>query len=198
MERGDFKTKMTSADYDLGYMEAVAELLQNYLLSDEIYWKMTSNSPPGEPGFPSLTLGTLLLSQQRVASRNLTTLQNNRKLSLLNKIEEIRMKWLTAWRSKAKEEFRSRLHLWGNYLEDLRQDPQGNADRYAYEVSRRVMLQLLLGEAEGIPEAELQMLRGLDGIIEGLMSPGEFVWDKDLAAGFPAQEYPYLYSQLRE
>ena len=108
------------------------------------------------------------------------------------------MKWLTAWRSKAKEEFRSRLHLWGNYLEDLRQDPQGNADRYAYEVSRRVMLQLLLGEAEGIPEAELQMLRGLDGIIEGLMSPGEFVWDKDLAAGFPAQEYPYLYSQLRE
>jgi hypothetical protein len=198
MERGDIHTKMTSADYDLGYMEAAAELLQNYLLSDEIYWKMTASSPLGDPGFPSLTLGALLLSQQRVASRELTALQQSRKLSLQNKIEKIRMKWLTAWRSKAREEFRSRLNLWANFLEDFRQDTQGNHDRYAYEVSRRVMLQLLRDEVEGIPESELQMLRGLDSIIAGLMVPGEFVWEQDLAAGFPAQEYPYLYTQLRE
>jgi hypothetical protein len=198
MERGDIHTKMTSADYDLGYMEAAAELLQNYLLSDEIYWKITASSPPGDPGYPSLTLGALLLSQQRVASRELTALQQSRKLSLQNKIEKIRMKWLTAWRSKAREEFRSRLNLWANFLEDFRQDTQGNHDRYAYEVSRRVMLQLLRDEVEGIPESELQMLRGLDSIIAGLMVPGEFVWEQDLAAGFPAQEYPYLYTQLRE
>ena len=189
---------MATAEYDLGYLEAAAELLQNYLLSKEIYWKMNASSPPSEPRFPSLTLGAILLSQKRVAARDLTSPQKSRDLKVENKIEQVRNKWRTAWSDKAREEFRSRLDLWGNYLEEFRQDPQSNFDRFPYEVSRRVMLHLLWGETGGIPAAQEQMLVGLDRILEGVMLPGNFVWDSALAGGFSPEEYPYLYYRLRK
>ena len=188
---------MPSAEFDLGYLEAASELLQKYLLSKEIYWKIHASSPPGEPGYPSLTLGAILLSQKRLAARELTAVQENRKLKLDNQLEHLRTKWRTAWGDKAGEEFRSRLDLWRNYLEEFRKNPQGNVDRFPYEVGRRVMLQLLEPEANDIPTAQQQMLVGLDRILEGLMVKGGFVWEDSLAAGFFPDDYPYLYYNLR-
>lgn len=191
------EVNMASADYDLGYLENAVALLKEYLLSKEIYWKINASSPPGEPGYPSLTLGAILLSQERLAARDLLPNQKDRQFNVQRKIEQIRMKWRTAWGGKAREEFRSRLDLWRNYLEEFRQDPDGNYDRYPYEVSRRVMLQLLSTEADHIPEAQGQMLFGLDRILEGVMLPGDFVWDDALESGFSDHEFPYLYYHLR-
>jgi len=188
---------MSSAEYDLGYLDAAIELLESYLLSKEIYWKLNASSPPGEPGYPTLTLGALLLSEARIQARRLTSSQNQQRLALEKEIDRMRMKWRTAWGNKAREEFRSRLELWTNFLEEFRHDPQGNYDRYRYEVSRRVMLQLLEGEAIDIPISQQQMLTGLDRILAGLMVPGDFIWDEQLAVGFPPDRYPYLYSALR-
>ncbi len=189
---------MPSAEYDLGYLETAVDLLEDYLLAKEIYWKMNASSPPGEPSYPALTLGGLLLAEARIQARQLTSRQNQRKSRLINKIDRIRLKWRTAWGNKAKEEFRSRLILWGNYLEEFRRDPDGNYDRYDYEVSRRVMLYLLAREASEIPVEQQQMVVGLDNILKGLMIPGDFIWDGQLAAGFPQGSYPYLYLKLKE
>lgn len=189
---------MASADYDLGYLETAAELLESYLLSKEIYWKMVASSPPGEPGYPSLTLGGMLLASARLQSRQLSSSQEMRKTKVGDKIHQNQMRWRSAWGNKAREEYRSRLDLWRNYLEEFRQDPEGNFDRFRYEVSRRVMLDLLSQEADHIPAAQVQMLAGLDRILEGLMVPGDFIWDETLAAGFSVEEYPYLYLNLRK
>ncbi len=189
---------MASAEYDLGYLEAAVELLQSYLLSTEIYWKMNANSPPGEPGFPSLTLGALLLSIHRIQSRQLSSSQETRKIKVENNIHQNQMKWRSAWGNKAREEYRSRLDLWRNYLEDFRQDPPGHFDRFRYEVSRRVMLDLLARKADKIPDTQLQMPAGLDRVLEGLMVPDDFIWDESLEAGFSAENYPYLYLNLRK
>jgi hypothetical protein len=188
---------MASAEYDLGYLETAVDLLQKYLLSKEIYWKINASSPPGEPGYLSLTLGGILLSQKRLTVRQLTAHQEDRKFRVQNRIDQIRSKWRTAWGAKAKEEFRSRLELWRNFLEEFRQDPDGNYDRYPYEVSRRVMLRMLFQEAVDIPEVHVQMLVGLDRILEGVMLPGDFVWEDSLAGGFTPEEYPYLYYCIR-
>jgi hypothetical protein len=189
--------KMPSVEYDLGYLETAAELLEKYLLSKEIYWKMNASSPPGERRYPSLTLGGLLLVLERLQARQLNSIQDERKIMVENKIHPIRMKWRTAWGGKAREEYRSRINLWRNYLEEFRQDPKGNFDRYQYEVSRREMLNLLSQEADDIPAAQKQMLAGLDRILEGLMVPGDFIWDESLTAGFPPEEHPYLYLRLK-
>jgi hypothetical protein len=116
---------------------------------------------------------------------------------LEKEIDRIRMKWRTAWGHKARQGFRSRLDLWRNFLEEFRHDPQGNYDRYRYEVNRRVMLELLDGEAIDIPISQQQMLTGLDRILAGLMVPGDFVWDEQLASGFSPERYPFLYRALR-
>ena len=184
---------MASPDYDLGYLETAVELLEGYLLSKEIYWKMIASSPPGEPSYPSLTLGGLLLAQTRIESHQLSPSQEGRKLRLRNEIERVRTKWRTAWENKAREEFRSRLDLWQNFVEEFRNDPDGNYDRYNYEVSRRVMLHLLAQEAPEIPITQQQLLAGLDRILEGLLVPAGFIWDQELAAGFSPDIYPHLY-----
>jgi len=189
---------MPSYEYDAGYLEVAVGLLEDYLLSKEVYWKLNASSPAGEPGYPALTLGALLLAEARLQARQLTADQNKSFSSLQLEIERIRAKWRTAWGNKAKEEFRSRLDLWGNYLEDFRRDPQGNFDRYRYEVGRRVMLDFLGADAPDIPTIQRELLAGLDRILEGMMVPGKFIWDEEIASGFPSEDFPYLYSSLRD
>lgn len=188
---------MPSAEYDLGYIDAAVDLLEKYLLSNEVYWKIMASSPPGDPTYPSLTLGGLLLAQARSRSRKFSSEQSQRFMQLEGEVDRIHSKWRTAWENKAQDEFRSRLNLWRDFLEDFRQEPEDNADRFSYEVSRRVMLHLLEGETRRIPNAEQQMLAGLDSILSGLLVPGEFIWDGELAAGFSRDEYPYLYGRLK-
>jgi hypothetical protein len=188
---------MPSFEYDAGYLEAAIELLEDYLLSKEIYWKLNTSSPPGEPGYPTLTLGALLLAQARLQGRQLSAGENQKFSRQQMEIERIRSKWRTAWQNKARDEFRSRLDLWGNFLEEFRKDPEGNIDRYGYEVNRRVMLEFLGADASDIPAAQLELLKGLDKILEGRMVPGEFIWDAKLEAGFPSERFPYLYATLR-
>lgn len=189
---------MPSFEYDAGYLEVAVELLEDYLLTKEVHWKLNAPSPAGEPGYPTLTLGALLLAEARLRARVLTAKQNQRLSHSQIELERIRSKWRTAWGNKAREEFRSRLDLWGNYMDDFRRDPPGNFDRYRYEVSRRVMLDFLAADAPEIPISQRELLIGLDKVIEGLTVPGEFIWDEELASGFPAEGFPYLYRALRD
>lgn len=188
---------MPSAEHDLGYLEASVDLLEKYLLSKDIYWKMTASPPPGEPSYPSLTLGGVLLARERTGGRQLSPQQSQKNIQLEAEIDRIHSKWRTAWENKSREEFRARLNLWRDFLEEFRQDPEDNLDRFAYEVSRRVMLQLLEKDARLIPVVETQMLEGLDAVLSGLFIAGDFVWDKELQSSFSKDEYPYLYGRLR-
>jgi hypothetical protein len=188
---------MPSSAYDLGYLKVAADLLERYLLSKDTYWKVNAMSPIGEPPYPSLTLSSMLLSQCRLNSRQLDVKEAEQLARLNTEIDRISSTWRTAWENKTRGEFRLRLNLWRDFLEDFRADPGANIDRYSYEISRRVMLQLLSGEAKEIPEAEQQMLSGLDAILSAIFEPGDFIWDTDLRPGFPKSEYPYLYGNLR-
>ena len=74
---------MASIEYDLGYLSEGLVSLERYLLSDEIYWNMRAPSPPGEPAYPLLSLGGLLLSKARLEARRLSMEQSG-KLKNLN------------------------------------------------------------------------------------------------------------------
>lgn len=188
---------MPTDEYDLGYLKAASTLLEDYLLSKDIYWKIGSGSPAGEPPYPSLTIGGLLLAQRRLHARQLEPKLDQAATRLDNEIDRIRSRWRTAWEEKAAGEFRMRLNLWRDFLEEFRANPEANISRYSYEISRRVILQLLSGELSEIPQAERQMLAGLDGILAALLIPGDFIWEKNLVPGFPREDFPYLYGTLR-
>lgn len=188
---------MPSAAYDLGYLRAGLAALEGYLLSKELYWNLGAGPPPGEPAYPALTLSGLLLAQARLHARSLDMAQRDELGRLDEQMDEVRARWRVAWENKAAHDFRARLNLWRDFIEEYREMPEANADRYGYEVQRRVMLHLLTPEAAEIPQAEIQLLQELDAVLRAALVPGDFVWEEELAAGFPKDPYWFLYGRVR-
>jgi hypothetical protein len=189
---------MPSFEYDLRYLKAGASLLENYLLASELYWPPGVKPPAGEPPYPRFTLGALLLARQRARTLAGTPAEEAELVKVEQAINETRTHWRSAWAQKAAEELRGRLILWRNFLEEYRERPEGNYDRYTFEVSRRVQIKLLQPEAFDIPESENNLLIILDKLLQAIFEPGVFIWDADLQTGFPQETYWYLYGTLKK
>lgn len=189
---------MPSANYDLRYLQAGVPQLESYLLSSEIYWPLGAQAQAGEPPYPRLTLGTLLLAQARLRGRDLSDTQHSDLARLDEQLDEIRSHWRVAWGQKAGNEYLARLNLWRNYLNEYRDEPENNADRYDYEVQRRVMLDLLGQEAEGVPASQAELLRGMDNMLRSVFVPGPFIWEAALENSFPRSEFWYLYGRPKK
>lgn len=189
---------MTSAQYDLIYLQAGIDELKDYLLADDLFWPIGVSSPAGEPPFPRLTLGGLLLTRERAKGIKLSLNQETQLMKLLNKMDSVISDWRVAWTNKAAREFQMRLNMWGNFLEEYRKDPEGNVDRYSYEVRLRVMLHLLQSEAVDLDSSELDLLAGLDMLLRATLINGDFIWDDAIISAFPKDIYWYLYGELPE
>lgn len=188
---------MATILYDLLYLEGCVELLEDYILSPEIYWSIRMPPPLGAPPFPMLTLGGILLTRVKASCR-VREESNVFQLGRLNdKIDALYLRWRSAWEQKATLEYKSRLKIWSNYLEDYQEQPSNNIDRYGYEVGRRVMLQLLARDAYGVPSAEIILLESLDKLLKEIFIQGEFVWESELAECFPKNTFWYLWGNLR-
>ncbi len=176
---------MTSPEKDRAYLEAGIPELEDYLLSNELYWPITARGYD----LPRLTIGGLLLAQARLEARR------ERIEALVAQLDAVRSRWRAAWETKAGREVRSRFGLWSNYLADYRHNPEEHADAYPQEVRYRVMLQILLAELPA-PPAEQESLSQLDGLLRASFSPSGFVWEVDLQPGFPREVYWFLYGKL--
>lgn len=183
-------------DYEQRYLKAGIEQLEDYLLSKELFWPLGVSAPSGQPPYPQLTLGNLLLSHQRLQALARTPAQQAELAKAGQALEQLRSRWRSAWANKARQEFRQRLTMWRDFLEEYRQSPMAHQDRFRYEISRRVTLELLRPEAETLPDAELELLNSLDLALKALLKPGAFIWPADLAPAFPPDRYWYLYSAL--
>lgn len=189
---------MPSIASDLGYLRAAIPILKEFLLSDEVYWSLGAASPSGEPAYPQLTLGGMLLAQTRLSARHLEHRIGEDASRLSAEAERFRLQMRVRWERKASREFGARIRLWRDFLEEYRSHPGNNRDRYAFEVTRRVMLDLLRPQAGDLPAAQIELLYGLDKLLRAVFLPSRFIWEAELAAGFPEASYWYLYGGLRE
>lgn len=176
-------------DKDLEYFEIGIRKLEEYLLSQELFWNM--------PGSSSLTVGGLLLTKVRL----LGFIHLNEKSDLFHQLDgdldTITRKWRVAWQNKIIREISSRLNLWKNYLTDYWNDPGEFNAEYALEVRWRVMLQLLINEVSG-KFKERYTLDNLDDRLRASFIPGDFIWDEKLISNLPESSYWFLYGNLRE
>lgn len=186
---------MMDGEYELGYLRSGVPQLEGYLLSKELYWPIGASPLPGMTPYPQLTLGGILLSLAKLSAQALTPEQNSVLSQLRTGLDATRSHWRVAWEQKAQREFQARLSLWRDYVEEYRQHPSEQADRYTYEVSRRVMLELLSHEARSLPDTELDLLAALDKVVLAKLLPGKFLWEEGLAGAFPPETYWYLYRQ---
>lgn len=137
-----------------------------------------------------------MLTVARLQAGGLDHEQNSRFTRLLMQYDQIRSRWRSAWEYKCRHSFRQRLNQWRNFLEELREDPEENSDRYPYEVRWRVILELLMADIPEVPPSEKNLLSVLDTLLQALTVPGSFVWEADLESGFPAERFWFLYVQV--
>jgi hypothetical protein len=189
---------MSTAAYELGYLEAGIEILKDYLLSNDLYWAMGASPPPGEPAFRQLTLGGLLLNERRLLARPLSPARDVQRQQWATKLQDFIYRHRVAWERKASREFQARLRLWANFLNEYRDNPENHADRYGYEVERRVMLQLLSPYARDVRPTEQDLLGSLDMLLQAVFITGSFVWEAEVAGGFDPSVFWYLYGGLRK
>ena len=158
-------------EYNLDYLEAGVPELENYLLSNELYYPLGTR-------LPQLTLGGILLSFARYRLR---------AESFRVKVESLRSKWMSAWENKSAREIKARSRSWMDYLAEYRDDPKSGARLYAQNVRYRAML-TLLGQTE----------HESDVLLKSIFIEGAFVWEQDSAQNFPRETFWYLYGTLKE
>ena len=173
---------MKPLDADLRFLKEASAQLQDYLLSNELYWPLSAS-------LPRLTPGALLLIQVRcqvsqpLESRNYS-----------DQVEVIRIKWRAAWEKKALREISNRLRLWSEYLSDFVKSPDQSLESYRTEVRGRVILQLLLADQPDLPEKKA--LADLDIVLQKYLIAGDFIWESESQPAFPQSEYWFLYGNL--
>jgi hypothetical protein len=173
---------MTSTEQDLLFLTESLPQLQDYLLSNELYWPLNAS-------LPRLTLGAVLLALARVSAS-----QPEEAEKLRGQLETIHSKWRVAWEQKSARETANRLRLWSSFVSDYRNAPDQHADFYPQEVRGRVILQLLLAEAPDAPEKSA--LADLDTMLKSRLVSGNFVWNAALQVAFPKNDFWFLYGTI--
>jgi hypothetical protein len=185
-----------SFEYDLRYLSAGLEILENYLISNEVFWPLHVDAPEGEPAYPKLTLDGMLLAQARLAGHRMNPTRKDQADSILADLEFYRSKWRVAWERKAGQCYFVRERMWGDFLQEYQDNPQENADRYRYEVRLRVMLELIKSEFRWQDSLGVALLPGLDKYLKGVLIPNGFIWEPEVIGAFPDGGYWFLYGVL--
>lgn len=180
------------------YLQAGLKEADRYLLSNDLFWPLNIVPAFGEPSYPNLTLGGLLLYQSYARPLALSPSQNAALQQLETQIEVTQTRWRVAWERKATWEFKSRLRQWGNFIKEVRVDPEDNVGYYRYEVRLRVLLELLRADIREVDPAHLQHLDSLDLILRALFSIGDFIWALEFSPQFPIEKYWYLWGLPNE
>jgi hypothetical protein len=93
-----------------------------------------------------------------------------------------------------------RMRQWGSYLDEYKKEPLTMISSYPHQISQRVILQALLDEQDpgNLLVAPLQfMLQTLDAALKVIFTPGDFIWEPALMAGFPKDMNWYLYGTIK-
>ena len=189
---------MSDLMYDLATLAAMAKDLKDFFQSDIVFWQL-SDAGPFRKRFPKLTVAGLLFCQHK-----LSLLQDKippEKQTELDQVQTQVKGLLSIWHSnmerKAELEIDGRLHSWEWYLSDCNEDPQDCSEHYTTEVYARVYIHLLLRRFgnQTIAKRVRARVNAADTKLRTVFLAGKFVWEYDLKAAFPSQEYWFLYGR---
>lgn len=182
-----------SLEHDWEFLHKGTADLKEYLLSQELYWPLSTG-----PGTPQFTLGNLLLAQARLSAVAWPP-ERQAELQALNEtVEGLHKQWQVTWSRKAKREYSARYKLWMNYLQEVFAETGRHSAGYASEVRWRAILDLLEPDITEPLEVERQGLASLDGRLRTITHPGPFLWEPEVEPAFPRSSFWYLYIAFKE
>lgn len=190
---------MPTPEGALALAAAMADELEDYLLSDELFWTL-SRRPDLGPAAPRLTLGGLMLTLDvlEAHSDSLPPAGRTSAERLRQRIETQATRWAAAWARKAARELATRARMWEAYVLDLPEQPDLAAE-YTQQARPRAMAERLAPvAAEGdLREQALERLRTADALLRPGFDPGAFVWEPALARLYPPGPFWFLYGRPR-
>ncbi len=184
---------MPKIEEDRAFLNGALFELSDFLLSKDIFWPMERRAERSAGNPSRLSLGNIRLATARLAAAGESAEDTN----LILEIDRIFEKWRSNWSKKAALEYSSRLNLWKEILDELIADPSRAV--YRYEIRSRVILELLQDDMLVQPPVhEQDFLAGVDDRLRGASEEGDFIWEPELQAGFPREQYWFLYRGLRQ
>jgi hypothetical protein len=181
---------MTTLTQEKAFLQAGALDLEQYLLSQELFWPLMGDTQRLSPG-------TLLLGLKR--ARALATSPGDQAAldQLSAKFNAVRSHWTVAWEEKAVREIAMRLKLWTEFVSEYRADPGHNAGIYINEVRQRTIVALLAQDLPR-PPAEMEALAETDALIRAQVITGECIWGAEFDPVFPRDAFWFLYRSLKK
>jgi len=190
--------KIHPTNHNLELASAMLEEMEDYLLSNEVFWPLKRSVGRAAP---RLTLGALLLTldQLEAMRSDMSPAQDASFEKLIMQMDLVCGKHAVALERKAGREAGSRLNLWRGFVNDLEESPS-RAGSYAYEVRHRVMLTRLveLGPESADLHTALESAGAVDQRLRLLFTGDAFVWDSRLQGTYPPDEYWHLYGHPRK
>lgn len=183
---------MFTLESDLKYVESAIPVLEDFILSNDLYWPL-AGSPSGT-GSDQLSLGMLEVMEMRLLALPETHPLRKRAVAFYGQIDTVLHRWQSNYRQKAVREWHARMRQWQSYLGELRHNPQ-RLHTYAYEVRLRLILDIF---SDWVEAADLEVLAALDLSVLSNLNEGHFIWEPEITSGFPASRYPFLYIHIEE
>jgi hypothetical protein len=174
-------------DQDLAFAHIVGEQIDDYLHAEVLFYPVRSVKGMQ---IPPLTIGAWLETMWR-----LNAIRNSDNAARIDPVleetqAEVRKARSSApdlYQTKARREFRSRLDSWTMFLDDAHTPAS-----YASNVHMRFKLELLKEDVSQVND-QLARLRAADVRLREQLEPGAFVWEPELAAAAPKDEFWFLY-----
>ncbi len=185
---------MVDFNYEIRYIKATLPEMEKYLQSRDLYRLIFVPTEKGEPPYPTLTIGTFLLALERAKGFSKTAAQQSQWKKFAQETDHLRNRWRQAWLDKAKLDASSRIRRWQDFLREYLQKPADQIDRYVYEARHRVILELLRGENPDLREV-WDTLQQLDQRLQERWIKGDFIWESEIQAHFPADHFWYLWGK---
>lgn len=181
---------------DLDVLTAMVEHLKPYLYEKELFGEIGNR-------MPKLTLGGLLMRKYRLEALEdqLSSGQVQRLHTNVQVLDTLRYEWLSHYKDKLLQEFKSRLNAIQWFLEDCKNSPQLCDANYPNEAEKRTLVHHVIqaAEAEGIFEKEHRtMLRAVDQRLRSLARGENFLWDVQLKSIYPRDTFWWLYGRPGE
>lgn len=178
---------------DIIILEAMVVEIEEYLMSDVLFWPLMKSS------LPRLTLGGYLMRQHRLAALGelLDEDEEQRLQEAMDQFNEALVERVVRFEEKAHVELRARLRQWSEYLKDLKRESSGYRQNYATAVEIRAMIEALLDKLKMPPyrlqEKILEQLIVYDRVLSSAWRSGDFVWPEEWKPAYPKETYWWLY-----
>ncbi len=152
--------------------EKMADQLEDYLLSDKLFWQISVDTPQGTRQ-PKMTLGSLYERIQYLQAHvnELGPNDRTRLQTIKQAWEQARQHYPQQWQDKLRREFKSYMHNWQYFLEQRSPNSERWAQEYKFEVRNRERARLVL-QLLG-PEASADLLKEYETIESALDIPPE-------------------------